>query len=211
MVREVRRGRSMRAVARDFRVSLSTLQWWVERARGRRLDRVDWEDRAPVPHRVHRTAAAVEDTILAVREELRTHSDLGELGAQAIRRELLARGAAVVPAVRTIGRILARRGVLERGRALALRRPFPTTWTPDLQQPPHGQLIFVRRASEQGTVYLLGHWLLVTPAWAHRLVRAEVPVPAGEIQFYGLRRRQPHDQPLLASVPYALPPRPFRG
>ncbi len=61
--------------------------------------------------------------MLTVRQELKEHSILGEYGAVAIHRELLARGRADTPAVRTIGRILVRRGALD-GRH-RIRRPAP--------------------------------------------------------------------------------------
>jgi hypothetical protein len=36
------------------------------------------------------------------------------------------------------------------------RRPFPVSWQADLQAPPHGMMIFIRRTSETGMVRLLG-------------------------------------------------------
>ena len=113
MVVLVRRGMSMRAVARQFRVSLPTVQRWVKRAAGHRLDRVDWRGQSSRPHRTRRTDAALENLVLQVRQELQAHSDLGEFGAVAIHRELTARRFSSLPSVRTIGRILARRGVLD--------------------------------------------------------------------------------------------------
>jgi len=41
IVSRVRDGISMRQVAREFQVSLRTVQVWVERAQGKRLDQVD--------------------------------------------------------------------------------------------------------------------------------------------------------------------------
>jgi Homeodomain-like domain len=133
MVAAVRRGAPLRAAARQFRVSLSTLQRWVARAEGKRLDRVDWGDRPAGPrHAPRRTARALEDLVLSVRRELREASDLGEYGAAAIRRELLARGAGPVPAVRTINRILERRGAFDARRRVR-RKPPPRGWyLPDL-------------------------------------------------------------------------------
>ena len=64
MVAAVRQGASLRAVARRIHVSLQTVQRWVQRASGRRLDRVDWSDRPHVAHTIHRTDAAVEDLVL---------------------------------------------------------------------------------------------------------------------------------------------------
>src|SRR5215831_2936462 len=93
MVQAVRQGGSMRQVADQFGVTLATVQRWVERAKGQRLDRVDWTDRPcglPIP--VNRTERQREDLVLTIRQELRTTSDLGEFGAAAIHRAWRARG-----------------------------------------------------------------------------------------------------------------------
>jgi hypothetical protein len=99
---------------------------WVERARGQRLDRMDWSDRPSAPHTTQRTDSSTEDLVLTVRKEL-AHGDLGAVGAQAIRQALLDRGDAAVPSVRTINRILARRGALD-GRTRVRRPPPPRGW-----------------------------------------------------------------------------------
>ncbi len=127
MVAKVRQGASMRSVAREYRVSLCTVRWWVRRAGDAPLEQVDWTNRPPLAKRVRRTHAAVEDLVLTVRERLKEHSDLGEFGAKAIHRELVAQEYPVVPAVRTIGRILGRRGVLD-GHARLRRTPPPRGW-----------------------------------------------------------------------------------
>ena len=127
MVAAVRRGASMRAVAQRFHVNLRTVQRWVQRANGRRLDRVEWSDRSHRAHTIHRTDATVEDVVLSLRRELREISDLGEYGAVAIHREMLARHDHSVPAVRTIGRILGRRGALDSRRRVR-RPPPPRGW-----------------------------------------------------------------------------------
>lgn len=129
MVTAVRRGLAERAVARRFGVSLHTVQRWVARAGTTRLDRVDWHDR-PAGGRIsaRRTPAAVEDAVLTLRQQLRETSALGEYGAAAIQRALRAPAAApagrgVVPAERTIARILARHGAVDH--AGRVRRPAP--------------------------------------------------------------------------------------
>ncbi len=117
----------MRSVAQEFRVSLCTVQWWTKRAHGCRLDRVDWTNRPPIPHHVQRTERATEDFILRLRRELKETSDLGEYGARAIHRALIARGKSEGPAVRTINRILHRRGVFDGWRRVR-RPPPPPGW-----------------------------------------------------------------------------------
>ena len=118
----------MRAVARVHDVSLSTVQWWCRRAGEFSLDRVDWGDRPPIAVRVHRTESAVEDLVLGLRRELKETSDLGEYGARAIHHELVARGHVLVPSVRTIGRVLERRGALDARRRIR-RSPPPQGWS----------------------------------------------------------------------------------
>jgi putative transposase len=110
-------------------VSLATVQLWLERAEDRPLDAVDWSDRPPIARRVQRTAAALEELVLTVRRQLREESVLGEYGAVAIRRALLdaADRAEPTPSIRTIGRILERRGALDATRRVR-RPPPPVGW-----------------------------------------------------------------------------------
>lgn len=126
MVAAFRAGQSLRAVATRFRVAVATVSHWVERAKGQRLDRVDWSDRSHAPHKPRRTDSSLEDLVLKARSELAV-SDLGAIGADAIRQALLEQGIAVVPALRTINRILARRGALD-GRKRIRRPPPPRGW-----------------------------------------------------------------------------------
>jgi hypothetical protein len=128
MVTAVRHGASMRATARHFRVSLRTVQVWVARAHGQRLDRVDWSNRPPgrrTPR--NRTPLGLERQILALRDELRQDSVLGEYGAAAIRRALQVEGGAPPPSTRTSGRVLARHGRVDRRQRLR-RPPPPPGW-----------------------------------------------------------------------------------
>ena len=120
-------------MAREFRVGLRTVQRWLARAGDGSLDAVDWSSRSSRPHRGERTAPGLEDLILELRRELRETSILGEYGAAAIRRALVeAEQPGPLPSVRTIGRILERRGALDhRGRVR--RPPPPVGWyLPDL-------------------------------------------------------------------------------
>lgn len=122
MVASVRKGASMREVARRFGVSLSVVQRWVERAAGRRLDRVDWEGHSRRPRKTTRTLPVIEDLVLEVRRELREQSVLGEYGDSAI-GELLRTQHDVELSVSTIARILRRRGAVEK--SSRWRRPAP--------------------------------------------------------------------------------------
>ena len=130
----VRSGRSQRAVARSFGVSLATVQFWLRRAGGKRLDRVDWSDRPSARHDPGRLAAELEDLILDLRRELRETSVLGEYGAAAIQRALREHGQLPwpVPALRTIGRVLERRGALDHGRRARRLAPPPGWYLPDV-------------------------------------------------------------------------------
>ena len=69
MVSQVREGMSQRAVARSFRVSLSTVQRWVVGVGDTPLAEVDWEAR-PAGCRVspRRTKARVEQRVLVIRK-----------------------------------------------------------------------------------------------------------------------------------------------
>jgi putative transposase len=131
MVAAVRTGQPLRAVARQFHVGVATVAYWVRRAKGQRLDRVDWSDRSHAPHQPRRTDLSVEDRVLKARSEL-AHGDLGAIGADAIRQALVGQGVADVPSLRTINRILARRGALD-GRQRTRRPPPPRGWyLPDI-------------------------------------------------------------------------------
>jgi len=382
MVALVRRGFSLRQAAWHLGVGFSTVRRWVQRAGDTRPERVEWADRSSAPHHPRRTERELEDRVLKLREVLRETSDLGHYGAIAIWGALQQEGHPPLPSVRTIGRILRRRGALDGrlrvrrpapppgwylpevasgrreldsfdcveglvirggtavevlngtslhgglvmscpvsilsakivaemlvehwrqwglpeyaqfdndtlfqgphqwadviGRVSRLclsleiapvfvppretgfqarienyngswqakvwarfqhgslaelqersqryvaalrqhrqaqrdaapsRRPWPSGWKLDLQAPPRGRLIYLRRTSEQGTVEVLGYTFEVDPHWTHRLVRAEVNLEVGKIAFYGLRRREPGLQPLLRTIGYIWPRTHFR-
>ena len=88
----VRQHQSIRAVARRFGVSTSTVVYWVERAKGQRLDRVDCDDRSRAPHHTQRTEAELEERCCAARQ-IRQDSDQG-YGADAIHQALRQQGLA---------------------------------------------------------------------------------------------------------------------
>ena len=120
----IRRGGSYRRVARRFGVSLGVVQFWVRRAKGLRLDRVDFTNRqSGARHSARRTCVRIEQMILTIRKELKEQSVLGEHGDQAIWRVLRERAVTPCPSARTIGRILLRHGVLDA--RWRVRRPPP--------------------------------------------------------------------------------------
>ena len=133
MVEAVRQGTPPRQVADRFGVALRTVQRWVARAGSQRLDRVDWSDRpCGLPTPVNRTERHLEDLVLTIRQQLRDTSALGEFGAAAIHRELLTRGIADPPSIRTIGLILQRRGALDYRHRLRRPPPPPGWYLPDV-------------------------------------------------------------------------------
>lgn len=89
------------------------------------------------------------------------------------------------------------------------RRRFPSRWSLDFKQPLRGRVIFIRRTSEKGVVTLLKRSFLVDPLWPHRLVRVELDLDHDRLNFHRLRKSDPTDQPLLKSVPYVFPRKPF--
>jgi hypothetical protein len=90
---------------------------------------VDWHDRPHDPKAPHRTEAAIEDLVLTVRGELEQTSDLGFRGAEAIHEALKGRKIGPLPSVRTINRILERRGALD-GRKRHRHPAPPPGWHP---------------------------------------------------------------------------------
>src|SRR6266508_1368235 len=101
MVRRIRAGYGLRAVARQFGVNVSTVSLWVSRSAGERLDRYPFADRER-GRAWHRTPPLVEQYILQTRAQLREHSVLGEYGADAIERALHVERAAVLVSRATI-------------------------------------------------------------------------------------------------------------
>ena len=133
MVALVRRGAPLRQAAGEFQVVPSTVLFWTRRAGTERLDRVDWADRPRGPRTPgNRSPRTMEDLVLSLRVELKTTSDLGEFGAQAIHAALRERGGDALPSVRTVGRILERRGALDGQYRLRRPAPPPGWYLPDL-------------------------------------------------------------------------------
>jgi hypothetical protein len=135
MVKAVRGGMGVRATARRFKVSHGTVKTWVERARGKRLERVDFSDRSSGPHKpANRTSKRLEAKILKLRGELKLKSALGEHGAAAILLALCASTQKPVPCARTIGRILGRNGQLDARQRKRFPAPPKGWYLPDVAE-----------------------------------------------------------------------------
>lgn len=91
------------------------------------------------------------------------------------------------------------------------RPPLPKGFRFDPKAPLTGTMIYIRRTTESGQIRMLGQTFTVSPIWQHRLVRCEIDFGAQRIHCYGLRRRAPDEQPLLATIPYHRPYKPFMG
>jgi hypothetical protein len=89
------------------------------------------------------------------------------------------------------------------------RRAVPDKWHLNLQTKPTGVIVFIRRTGDSGSLQVLGHSFFVDRDWVHRLVRVVVDFDSHTIRFFALRRRAPHDQPLLNQVPYNFPNKAF--
>lgn len=116
----------------EFGVSVSTATYWVARARGKRLDRVQFANRKP-GRAWNRTLPDLEQQILSVRRLLREQSVLGEYGPDAIGLALQQDSSLEqVPSRTTIYRVLERHGVLDA--VHRQRRPAPPKgwYLPDL-------------------------------------------------------------------------------
>ena len=118
----------MQRIANEYHVSKSTVALWVERAKGKRLDRTDWTDRSAgqeTPH--NRTAHSIEQCVLHLRKELKENSPLGEYGADAIKDEMTRLGCIHSLSRPTINRILQRHGMFD-GKKRQRRTPPSTGW-----------------------------------------------------------------------------------
>jgi len=91
------------------------------------------------------------------------------------------------------------------------RRAMPKDFELALHAPLRGQIIFIRRTDESGRVHLLGQRFAVSPEWPNRLVRCEVDFGQHCIRCFALRRHAPTEQPLLATLEYHRPNKPFKG
>jgi len=99
----------------------------------------------------------------------------------------------------------------ERVQTDAPRRAMPKGFALDLRAPLRGQLIYIRRTNERGQAHLLGQRFAVSADWPNRLVRCEVDFDQHCIRCFTLRRRAPAEQPLINTIPYHRPNKPFQG
>ena len=154
MVAAVRSGQSQRSVARQFRVGLATVQLWVQRANGKPLEQVNWEDGSHAPHeQPDKTPKEIEERIVDVRRLLVRESDLGEFGAYAIRDHLVKQPdlpEEPVPSVATINRVLQRNGVFDAKRRVRRKPPLPGWYLPE---------VVARRAEIDETDFVEGLYL----------------------------------------------------
>jgi hypothetical protein len=126
----------MRSVAIAFGVSVGTVAYWVEHARGQRLDRVSFDDHKR-GRAWNRTRIDVEERILSVRRTLREDSVLGEYGPDAIGLALQEDSSLEqLPSRMTIYRVLERHGALD-GTHRQRRPALPKGW--HLPALAHGQ------------------------------------------------------------------------
>ena len=117
----------MRTVAAEFGVSVSTVAYWVDYSRGKRIDRVVFGNLTP-GRAWNRTTPEMEQRILSARRSLREESVLGEYGAEAIALALQSEPSIKqVPSRATIHRVLARHGALD-GVHRQRRRAPPKGW-----------------------------------------------------------------------------------
>ncbi len=108
----MRRGVPLSRVAQLFGVAFRMVQYWVRRVESQRLDLVDWRDRPRDPQTpANKYRPKVEDLVPKIRADIKMHSGLQ---AKSLIRQILHQpDVAPLPAGRTIGRILERRGTLD--------------------------------------------------------------------------------------------------
>ena len=98
-----------------------------------------------------------------------------------------------------------------RAEPTVVRRPMPRRFEFNPQAPVRGRMVYIRRTDDTGHVHMLGQRFRISGTWLHRLVRCEVDFDHHYIRCFGLRRRDPADQPLLATLPYHRIDKPFKG
>ena len=113
---------TFREIAKNFNETKSTVQRWAAAAKGKRLDRVDFQNKRTGPKKPkNKSSAKLEKRVLRLRKYLKEKSILGLHGAEAIRDEMHRRGDTDIPASRTIANILKRNGMVDK--RTRMRRP----------------------------------------------------------------------------------------
>ena len=135
MVAAHRAGETLREVAKKFNETKSTVQRWVVFAKGKRLDRVDFQNKKVGPRKPkNKSSAKLEKRVLRLRKHLKEKSILGRYGAEAIRDEMRRRNDADVPTSRTIANILKRNGMVDKRTRMRRPPPPPGWYLPGLLQ-----------------------------------------------------------------------------
>jgi transposase len=91
------------------------------------------------------------------------------------------------------------------------RRAMPPHFNFDPTRPVRGRMTFIRRTDGSGKVDMLGQRFAISRTWLHRLVRCDVDFDQHHIQCFALRRFNPTEQPLLATLTYHGLDKPFKG
>lgn len=77
-------------------------------------------------------------------------------------------------------------------------RALRSAWQEPAPAPRTHRIVLLRRLDDQGALSLCAQHLRIAPHWAHRLVRCEIDVADQRLHCFGLTRREPLRQPLLA-------------
>jgi hypothetical protein len=129
---------TLRDIAKTFNETKSTVQRWVAIANGKRLDRVDFQNKKSGPKKPkNKSSVKLEKRVLQLRKHLKEKSVLGLHGAEAIRDEMHRRGDRNVPTSRTIANILTRNGMVDRRTRIRRPPPPPGWYLPGLLQRKH--------------------------------------------------------------------------
>ena len=135
MVAAHRAGMSLRDIAKSFNETKSTIQRWVAVAEGKRLDRVDFQNKKAGPKKPkNKSSTKLEKRVLQLRKHLKEQSVLGLHGAEAIRDEMRRRSDRDVPTSRTIANIPKRNGMVDRRTRIRRPAPPPGWYLPGLLQ-----------------------------------------------------------------------------
>jgi hypothetical protein len=100
-----------------------------------------------------------------------------------------------------------------KGNLALAHRALRSAWQEPTSALRSHRIVLLRRLDDQGALTLCARNLEIAPHWAHRLVRCEIDVVRHRLLCFGLSRREPLRQPLLARrrlhlrlVPWSQPP-----